>query len=399
MSTTRREFLISAAAVTLAGSASGIAAETGPSARFAYVGTYTATGNGEGIYLFDYDAATGEVRNRRLAAKTANPTWIAIHPSKKFLYASNEVNDFTAAGGTPGGSVSAFTIDRTTGSLTPLNVAASGGAGPAYISIDATGRFLFVANYGGGSFAVLPIFEDGHLGVAIDLHRDLGPSGARVATDAPRGSFAISGHDNAHPHMIAADPNNRFVLAVDLGEDRIYSYRFDAQTGKLTAPPIFASVPSGNGPRHFVFHPNKRWLYLLEEESSRLAFFHYDEATGVLTEQQSLSTLPEGFAGTSYSSEIVLSPDGRFLYCAGRLHDAIAIFSIGPDGRLTARGEVSSMGDYPRHAALAPDGRFFFVCTQRSDAITTFRVDRASGALSFTDRYTPVSSPTVLAFL
>jgi len=400
----RREFLVGAAAAAL-GARTVILAEPVAKTRFAYVGTYTSrpdgTGNGEGIYLFDVDAETGELRNRRVAAKSVNATWLALHPSKKFLYASNEVSDYVGPDGKLGGSVSAFAIDAATGALTALNVVASEGAGPGHISVDASGRFAFVANYGGGTFAVLPILDNGHLGPALQVIRQTGAHGAQLATEAPHGSFAISGHDRPHPHQILATPDNRFVLAVDLGEDRIYTYRLDAATGKLTLADQDAvtSLPSGNGPRHVLFHPNQHWLYLVEEEASRVAFYHYNQATGKLALQQSLSALPEGFAGTNYCSEIVLSADARFLYCAGRLHDHIAIFAVEADGKLTYQGEVSAMGDYPRHIALAPDGNYLYACTQRSDAITTFRVDRATGALRFTGRYTAAGAPAVLTFL
>lgn len=403
-SVNRREFVAAVAAVSFAPCASALA-KPGAAPQFAYVGTYTArpdgTGNGEGIYLFDVDATSGALQNRRLAAKSANPTWIAIHPSRKFLYATNEVSDFTGPDGKQGGSVSAFALDAATGALTPLNVVASEGAAPGHMSLDATGRFAFVANYGGGTFAVLPIREDGRLGPAVQILHDTGAHGARLATDAPAGSFAISGHERPHPHQILADANNRFVLAVDLGEDRIYSYRLDAQSGRLTLPASggITSLPSGNGPRHVLFHPNQRWLYLVEEEASRVAFYHYDGTTGSLQLVQSLSALPEGFAGTNYGSEIVLSADARFLYCAGRLHDAIAIFAVAANGRLKYQGEVPSMGDYPRHIALSHNGNHLYVCAQRSDVITSFRVNRATGALSFTGRYTAAGAPAVLTLL
>jgi 6-phosphogluconolactonase (cycloisomerase 2 family) len=225
--------------------------------------------------------------------------------------------------------------------------------------------------------------------------------GAVSATNAPPGSFAISGHDAPHAHMIAADPGNRFVLAVDLGQDRIYVYRFDANSGKLTPSEgtSFVSFPSGDGPRHFVFHPNGRWIYALGEESSTIAFFHYDAMNGTLALQETISSLPEGFGGTNFTSEVVISPDGRFLYAANRLHDTIAICSIGPSGKLKLLGEVSTMGDYPRHCTFDPRGDFFYVCNQRSDSITCFKTHRETGLLSFTEQYTPVGTPSIVTFL
>jgi len=191
------------------------------------------------------------------------------------------------------------------------------------------------------------------------------------------------------------------VLAVDLGQDRIYVYRFDANTGKLTpaegAP--FVSFPSGDGPRHFVFHLNGHWIYVLNEESSTVAFFNYDAMHGTLLLQQSISSLPGGFAGTNFTSEVAISPDGRFLYAANRLHDTIAIFSIATSGGLKILGEVSTMGDYPRHCTFDPSGEFFYVCNQRSDNITCFKAHRETGLLSFTEQYVPVGTPSIVTFL
>jgi 6-phosphogluconolactonase len=399
----RRNFLKNAGAVALAHSAlRGAALHADEAARgklCAYVGTYTTAtdgnGNGEGIYLFNVDAQTGEFSNRRLAAKTANPSWISIHPSKKYLYAINEVTNF--AGGN--GSVSAFALDAASGELTLLNTVSSAGAGPAHMSLDAAGKFVFVANYVGGSIAVLPIGADGRLGDAVDVHQDSGSLGAAHPTSAPPGSFAFSGHDKPHAHMIAADPNNKFVLNTDLGQDRIYVYRFDASTGKLTPNGEPVALPSGDGPRHFAFHPNGQWLYLVCEESSTIVFFHYDPESGALAAAQTISALPAGFAGTSFGSEIQVSPDGKFLYSANRLRDTISICAIASDGRLNLLGEASTMGDYPRYFAFDPRGNFVFACDQRSDCITSFRVEHETGMLTFTGNYAAVGSPAMIAFL
>lgn len=201
--------------------------------------------------------------------------------------------------------------------------------------------------------------------------------------------------------MIAPDPANRFVLSVDLGQDRIYVYRFDRVSGRLspseTAP--FVSFPSGDGPRHFVFHPNGRWIYVLGEESSTIAFFYYDAMPGTLNLRQTISSLPKGFSGTNFTSEVVVSPDGRFLYAANRLHDTIAICAIDGSGKLTCVGEAPTMGDYPRHCTFDLAGEFFYVCNQRSDSITCFKMNRQTGLLSFTGQYTAVGTPSIVAFL
>ena len=400
----RRSFLAGATALAATQWASGAALAEGQGVKegrvFAYVGTYTgamgAGSNGEGIYLVEMDTESGELLRPKLAAKTPSPSWIAIHPSRKFLYAVNEVGSF--GGGS--GSVSGFAIEPATGALRALNTVSSEGAGPAYLSLDARGKFAFVANYGGGSVAVLPVLDGGLLGEAVDTRRDSFSVGGTHAADAPPGSFAVSGHDAAHAHMIAPDPGNKFVLVADLGQDRIYSYGFDAGTGKLAkGGATFASLPSGDGPRHFVFHPNGHWLYSIQEEASTVVFFEYDAGAGTLAGRQTVSTLPEGFAGTSFASEILVSPDGRFLYAGNRLADTIAVFAIDGQGRLKALGETSTHGDYPGQCRIDPTGTFLYACNRRSDHITCFRIHRDSGLLSFTGRYTPVGSPASITFL
>jgi 6-phosphogluconolactonase (cycloisomerase 2 family) len=200
--------------------------------------------------------------------------------------------------------------------------------------------------------------------------------------------------------MIESDPSGRFVLSADLGLDRILIWRFDPQAGKL-APndPPAVSFPPGDGPRHFAFHPNGRWFYSLQEEASTLAFFEYDGAQGRLAARQTISTLPKSFAGTNFTSEVLISRDGRFVYAANRLHDTIAWFAIGPSGAPALAGEEWTRGDYPRSFAIDPGGEFLYSCDQRSDAVTCFRVNRQSGALTFTGQYTPVGTPAMILFL
>jgi len=373
-------------------------ATSGSGALRAYVGTYTgAAGNGEGIYLYDYEATNGTLLNARLVVRTPSPSWIVVHPSRKFLYAVNEVADFNGGSG----SVSAFAIDHATGHLTPLNTISSEGAGPAYLSLDISDKFALVANYGGGSIAVLPILASGALGAAVDIRKHEGATGAAKATSNPVGGFAISGHDAPHAHMIAVSPDNRFVLATDLGQDRIYIYGFDAKTGKLAEPASapFAALPSGDGPRHFAFHPNGKWLYSLQEESSTVMFFRWDAATGALHTEASVASTPPGFAGTSFASEILVAPDGKTLYAANRLHDTIAVFSIAENGHLTWQSETPTGGDYPVQCRIDPAGRFFFACNRRSDAITSFKIEPGSGALRSTGQYTGVGSPASITFV
>jgi len=395
--TTRRRFI--QAASTLAALAP-LAARAQPASRriVAYVGTYSApagSGRGEGIHLLDMDPATGVLTQRDVVKTAANPSWLALDRTRTHLYSANEVAAETGAG-----TVSAYSVDRATGRLTLLNSVSSEGAGPAHMSIHPAGKHALVANYGGGTVAVLPIQPDGQLGQATDVKRHQGTTGPARASSAPAGSFAISGHDRPHAHMIESDASGRFVFAADLGLDQIFVWKFDDAKGTLTPnDPPSVVLPSGDGPRHFAFHPKGRWFYSLQEEASTVVTFDYDAANGRLSAKQTTSTLPRGFAGTNFTSEIVVSPDARFVYVANRLHDSIAWLSIGVDGTLTWAGEEWTRGDYPRSFTIDPTGRFLFSCNQRSDAIACFRVDARSGRLTFTGQYTPVGSPAHLVFL
>jgi 6-phosphogluconolactonase len=313
------------------------------------------------------------------------------------LYSANETERI---GGNEAGSISAFAIDRTDGTLKLLNTVNSGGKGPAHLSVHPSGKFVLVANYFGGSVAVLPILTDGSLGPASDIKKDEGKVGPTKATNAPPGSFAISGHDQAHAHMIEADPSGRFVLHVDLGLDKIYIWKFDDEKGLLTAnEPASVSLPPGDGPRHFHFHPNGRWLYSLQEEGSTIVLFDYDSAKGKLSQRKTISSLPPGFAGSNFCSGILVSEDGRFVYAGNRLHDSIGIFSIGETGELTFVADEWTRGNYPRSFNFDPTGKFLFSCNQRGDNIAAFRVDQKSGTLEFTGKYTPVGNPSIIVFL
>jgi len=259
---------------------------------------------------------------------------------------------------------------------------------------------VLVANYFGGSVAVLPILPDGRLGAATDIKHDAGTVGPNKATNAAPGSHAFSGHDRMHAHMIQADSSGRFVLHADLGLDRIFIWKFDQRTGVLTpndSPAL--SLPPGDGPRHFFFHPNSRWFYSLQEEASTIVLFDYDAANGQLASRQTISSLPPGFAGSNFCSEIMVSGDGRFLYAGNRLHDSIGIFSVAKSGELAFIGEEWTRGNYPRSFNFDPTGQFFYVCNQRADNITVFRVDRKSGKLTFTGHYIPVGNPSHVVFL
>jgi 6-phosphogluconolactonase len=370
-----------------------------PNRTLAYVGTYSSRegqNRGQGIHIFEMNPSNGALTPRAIERSESNPSWLAFNRTRTHLYAANEIADPS----TGSGSVSAYAVDGSTGRLTLLNTVSSEGAGPAHLSMHPAGKHALVANYHGGTVAVLPIQPDGRLVSASDVKRHQGTAGPTRPSSAPPGSFAISGHDRPHAHMIEADASGRFVLAADLGLDEIRIWRFDDSKGTLTPndPPAVA-LPPGDGPRHFAFHPNRRWLYSLQEEASTIVTFEYDASTGRVRAKQTVSTLPSGFAGTNFTSEIALSPDARFVYAGNRLHDSIAWFSIGAEGTLTWVGEEWTRGDYPRNFTIDPSGDYLFSCNQRSDAITSFRINRRSGALTFTGQYIPVGSPAQIVFL
>jgi 6-phosphogluconolactonase len=410
----RRAFLKTSTAVTAIAPFGGIFARPQPSDAgrplLAYVGTFSSPlrdtlptqvdlppGNGRGIHLFRIDRATGAMTPIGVVEMVTSPSCLALNAAGTRLYSANETD---RVGDDKQGSVSALSVNRADGRLELLNTVPSGGAGPTYVSVHPGERHLLVANYFGGSVAVLPITSDGRLGEASDVKVDAGTIGPTRATNAPPGSFAVSGHDRTHAHMIQADPSGRFVVHVDLGLDTIFVWRFDAARGTLTPAAMpSVSLPPGDGPRHFHFHPNGRWLYSIQEEGSTVVLFDFDSASGRLTARQTISTLPPGFAGTNFCSGVLVSADGRYVYAGNRLHDSIAIFSVGSDGRLTYVGEEWTRGDYPRSFGFDPTGRFLYCCNQRADAITVFRVDRASGGLAFTGHYAPVGNPSSIVFL
>ena len=408
-SLSRRSFVSVSFALTVGALMLAWSAEAkGP--LMAYVGTFSSPlrdvlptqvdlppGNGRGIHLFQVDRATGAMTPSGVYEMGTSPSCLALNAAGTCLYSANETD---RAGDDKEGTVSAFAVNRADGQLRLLNTVRSGGAGPTYVSVHPSGRFVLVANYSGGSVAVLPILSDGALGAATDIKKDAGTVGPKKATNAPPGSFSFSGHDRTHAHMIQADPSGRFVLHVDLGLDQIIVWTFDDQTGTLTPnnPPA-VSLPPGDGPRHFHFHPNGRWLYSIQEEGSTLVLFDYDAAKGRLAARQTVSSLPPGFAGSNFCSEVLVSADGRFLYAGNRLHDSIGIFAIGRNGELTFVGEEGTRGDYPRSFSFDPSGRFLYSCNQRGDNITVFRVDTKTGGLIFTGHYAAVGNPSAIVFL
>ncbi|HMD85620.1 MAG TPA: lactonase family protein [Terriglobia bacterium] len=406
--TSRRRFLKGAAALGVAAPAFASAPQSHSDSAhhpiFAYVGSYSlpqgpdgSIGRGQGIYVFEMNPATGALVEREVIRRDTNPSFMAFDSSRQHLYSVNWISNYQ---GQNSGSVSAYTIDRASGHLTLLNTVSSEGANPTHLSIHPSGKYVLVASYFGGTVAVLPILASGELGPATDVVHDQGTVGPQHAASAPPGSFAISGHDKPHAHMVQSDPAGRFVLAADLGLDRILIWKFDAEKGRLIPnDPPSAALPAGDGPRHFAFHPSGHWFYSLQEEGSTVAVYDYDSAQGRLTAKQTVSSLPKGFAGSNFPAEVMISADGKFLYASNRLHDSIAWFSISATGTLAWGGEEWTRGDHPRAFNFDPSGDFFYVCNQFADALTTFRIDRRTGALTFTGQYTPVGSPASIIFL
>jgi 6-phosphogluconolactonase len=342
-----------------------------PAAIRVYVGTYTEGGKSKGIYRFRLDTSSGALSPEGEPAESANPSFLAIHPSGRFLYAVNEVGDFRGKDG----AVSAFVVDGKTGALTLLNQEASQGSGPCYITVDKEGRHVLVANYGGGTVAVLPVQADGRLAPASSSQKHEGHGVNPRRQTRP------------HAHSINLDAANRFAFAADLGLDKLLVYRYDAAKGTL-APDQPVSVAPGAGPRHFTFHPDGRHAYVINEMYSTVTAFDYNAEKGALAEIQTVGTLPKDFEDENSTAEVVVRPDGKFLYGSNRGHDSIAIFAIdAASGKLTAAGHQPTLGKEPRNFAIDPSGSFLLAANQNSDTLVVFRIDGASGHL------TPVGAP------
>jgi 6-phosphogluconolactonase len=372
-----------AAALLLAVAADARAAES--SALRIYVGTYTSA-KSKGIHLLRLDLASGRLTYEALAAETANPTFLAIHPNGRFIYAAGEVSQFNNQ---PTGVVTAFAINPATGMLDMLNQQPSGGRGACHVSVDPTGRVVLVANYGGGNVAALPIEADGRLRPpsATIQHEGSGPNPRRQR--------------QPHAHAINPDPAGRFALAADLGIDKIMIYRLDAAAGTL-APndPAFATLAPGAGPRHLSFHPNGRLSYVINELDNTITAFAYDARNGGLTQIQTINTLPAGFEASNTTAEVVVHPGGRFIYGSNRGHDSIAAFSIDEQtGRLAAIGHYPTQGKTPRNFNIDPSGRYLVVANQNTDNLAVFRIDTATGRLDLASTLEGVGAPVCVRFL
>ena len=352
---------------------------------FVYIGPYTGE-KSKGIYVCRFDAGTGKLGSLELAAEVGNPSFLAVHPNHRFVYAVSEVSQYE---GQRSGYVSAFEIDHKTGKLTLLNKVSSRGGGPCHLVVDKTGKNVLVANYGSGSVAVLPIKENGLLG---DASAFVQHSGSSVNPKRQQGP---------HAHCVALSPDNRFAFVADLGLDKVLIYRFDSERGSLTPnDPPFANVNPGAGPRHFTFHPSGKFAYVINEIQSTITAFAYDASRGALRELQALTTLPAGFAGANSTAEIQAASSGKFLYGSNRGHDSIAVFSVDlGNGTLTPIEQVPTQGKMPRNFNIDPTGSYLFAANQNSNTVVIFRVDGKTGRLIPTGQVFEVGSPVCVDFV
>ena len=358
-------------------------AQTRAGSRLVYIGTYTDHGS-EGIYSYRFDLTTGKVASLGLAAESANPSFLAVSANGRFLYAINEVNVFE---GQPAGSVSSFSVDAGIGKLSALSQVSAGGEGPAYITLDHTGKYALVANYPLGSVAVFPILKNGGLGKATAFVQHQGSS------------VNLERQQGPHAHAIAMSPDNRFAIVADLGLDQLIVYPFDSTKGKLGPSHVLKTAP-GAGPRHLVFAPSGKFLYVINEMASTIAAYSYDAANGTLHQFQTISTLPQGFTGKNTAAEIEIAPSGRFLYASNRGNDSIAVFAVDPlKGTLALVEFDSAGGRTPRNFTIDPTGSWLLAANQESDNIVFFRVDVRTGHLTPTSEVLQLSSPVCVKFV
>ena len=382
----RRKF-IALSALGVAGCAARRVGTPKEEDRMLYVGTYTDKTASEGIYLLRLAPGSGALTIAGVAAETLNPSFVALSPDGASAFAVNEVGELD---GHPGGGVSAFARDGTAGSgaLRPLGRELTNGADPCYASTDRTGRFLFVANYSGGSVAMYPVLAGGGIGAMAGFiqHHGRGPNAER--------------QEGPHAHCVIPDPLNRFVLVADLGLDRIMAYRFDSQAGKLnTSTAGQGMLAPGAGPRHLAFHPNGRILYVTNELNSTVTAFRYDAETGSLTELQTVPSVSEPTAVQNFPADIHVHPSGHFLYMSNRGHNSIAAFTIDAvTSKLAPLQLTSTEGDWPRNFAIDPSGEFLIVANQRSDSIHSFRIDSSTGRLRSTGERVSLPSPVCVRY-
>ena len=346
---------------------------------FVYFGTYTR-GMSKGVEVARFDASTGKLSKPETAVETPNPSFVAIHPNRKFLYAAGEQTQ---------GIVSAFKIDPASGKLTLLNTAPSRGDGPCHVNVDRTGKFLLMANYGSGSAAVYALKDDGSIGEPTGFQQHEG-----TGADSRRQS-------GPHAHSINLSADNRFAIVADLGQDKVFVYRFDASKGTiLPNDPPAVNVMPGGGPRHFAFHPKKKYAYVINEMASKITAFSWDAARGTLTEVQSISTLPEDFKGSSSTAEVQVHPSGKFVYGSNRGHDSIAAFKVDQKtGKLTSIGNTSTQGKTPRNFGIDPSGKWMIAANQDTNNVVVFKIDTKTGKLTPTGQEYQVGAPVCVKFM
>lgn len=390
MKITRRVFAIlclAGLAALQVSRASEVRAAASKEQYLVYVGTYTTKQSSKGIYAYRFDASTGKLTSVGLAAESTDPSFVAVHPNGKYLYAVNEIGDFNGA---KSGAVSAFAIDKKSGTLKFLNQVSTHGAGPCYVSLDKTGRWVLVANYDGGSVATFPVQGDGSLGLDVGFVQHSGSSVNKERQEGP------------HAHWIGVSPDNRFALVCDLGLDDVMVYHLDLERGSLTPNnPPFTGVKPGAGPRHLAFHPNGKFAYVLSEMAATVTAFSYQGKNGSLSVMQVVPTLAADYTGTKEAAEIAVHPSGKFLYASNRAgQDSITEFAIDPaKGTLKFVERVSTKGKTPRNFVIDPTGRFVLAANQESGNIVEFRIDPATGQLTPAGQAVDVSAPVSIAFV
>jgi 6-phosphogluconolactonase len=351
---------------------------------FVYFGTYTGP-NSKGIYVSDYDPASGRIGDIRLAGEIPRPSWILADKSGTHLYAVSELGNDARTNG----EISSFTIDRATGKLTFINKVSSGGGGACHLALDKDGKTLFVADYGSGRVAAIRIKADGSLGdqTAIDQH-----SGSSINPARQKGP---------HAHSVVLSPDDRYLFVPDLGLDKIFSYKLDPAAGSLTPNnPPFATVTPGSGPRHMAFHPNGKFAYVVDEMGSKVSAFTYDRQSGKLTPFAEYSALPKGFSGVSNAAEIAIDAKGAHLYASNRGADTIAVFDIdAQSGKLSKVQDMPTQGRTPRNFRLDPSGKFLLAANQDTSNVVVFRVDTKNGRLTPAGLQASVPSPVCILFL
>jgi 6-phosphogluconolactonase len=361
---------------------------TAPKAKeyLVYIGTYTNSNKSKGIYAFRMDARTGKLSEIGLAGEVINPSFLTIHPNGRHLYAVSEISNYQ---GKVSGSVTGFQIDRSTGKLATINTVAAKGGTSCHLVVDKTGKNVVLANYGTGSVASVPIRDGkGSLGEATAFVQHEGSSIDKRRQQGP------------HAHSVNISADNRFVIVADLGLDQIKIYKLDPVAGSLNPHnPPFAKVTPGGGPRHFNFHPNGKFAYTNQEMGSAVTAFKWDAANGVLTEIQVISTLPADYKTPGNSTaEILVHPNGKFLYCSNRGHDSLAMYRIGKDGKLTHFGNTPTQGRTPRNFNIDPSGRWLIAANQNTDNIVVFEIGK-DGSLTATGQTFEVGAPVCVKYL